>query len=711
MKRPGKRLAGLLVTLLTMGVLPALAQDGLLDRVPSDAVLVFGAQYEPGVLGDLREDLAALDWEGAFDTLEAIAQEELELPSLEEYSPSAVLSQFCPPLEPAVRSLEEGAQRLELLAAVRLQNGEPLPALALHFPGTEEQTLDDLQAAFEECGGSPVFPADAELERPLLLGALGIPGLVIGISDDGTLAFATSPEEVVPFLGEQQEAPGLIARALADFGAGGSASSLTFGIDMQALAGVLEGELDMGGGFRDPLERRLVDALMSLESIAAQVRVDDTGVLSQTRVLVNEAGPDEELIDLLLCTDCELPEPGITVPGYAGMNVHSLSVRDLVDYIDGFVSEASGESLESLAGPEAFALLSQLDGGMYAYTLEPFGVTLDSLLYGPAQVLVLPVGSALQAQASLDALARRAQAQFRPDDVPFDIRSATLGDLEYQRLRFAFNVDLGLALIGDNLVIASPSSALRFVSEGEPALARPQLPANVAEGELLAYGVHDYSADLRGLAALFSVLEQPAAAAIQIGLEERSYDAQGFWGSSDLTGAVIVPLMPGLHEGNLSYSDEASSVVGGELSAVYSLEGVSPGDEVTVTLESEAFDTYLYLLTPEGEILDLNDDDGSTSRSRLTFTAQPGQEYLVRVSSFFGEGEGPFTLDIQREAGEVPVSVAEEVAFGDLLTLLGMPGAVLDVLANHIGKATSFQVREAGGIYSRSFLEFSGGAR
>src|SRR5690625_7329027 len=85
MKRPGKRLAGLLVTLLTMGVLPALAQDGLLDRVPSDAVLVFGAQYEPGVLGDLREDLAALDWEGAFDTLEAIARGGLELPAREGY--------------------------------------------------------------------------------------------------------------------------------------------------------------------------------------------------------------------------------------------------------------------------------------------------------------------------------------------------------------------------------------------------------------------------------------------------------------------------------------------------------------------------------------------------------------------------------------------------------------------------------------------------
>lgn len=68
--------------------------------------------------------------------------------------------------------------------------------------------------------------------------------------------------------------------------------------------------------------------------------------------------------------------------------------------------------------------------------------------------------------------------------------------------------------------------------------------------------------------------------------------------------------------------------------------------DVTITVRSDAFDTLLSIFDEDGYFIDENDDmsDGSTN-SQITSTFGAGT-YLIDVSSFYGDGAGPYTIDI-----------------------------------------------------------------
>lgn len=77
----------------------------------------------------------------------------------------------------------------------------------------------------------------------------------------------------------------------------------------------------------------------------------------------------------------------------------------------------------------------------------------------------------------------------------------------------------------------------------------------------------------------------------------------------------------------------------------YRLTGVTPGQELRINLDSSAFDPYLQIVNAAtGELIDFDDDSGGSNNSALLLTAQPGTNYILRVTSFNNGVTGAYTL-------------------------------------------------------------------
>jgi hypothetical protein len=83
----------------------------------------------------------------------------------------------------------------------------------------------------------------------------------------------------------------------------------------------------------------------------------------------------------------------------------------------------------------------------------------------------------------------------------------------------------------------------------------------------------------------------------------------------------------------------------GEPMAVFLLDGVRAGQTFTVDLRAAAFDPYLLLSSPNGQLWE-NDDAGGTRDSRLTVTASAPGTYRIVVSAYRAGMGGPFQLAI-----------------------------------------------------------------
>jgi len=71
---------------------------------------------------------------------------------------------------------------------------------------------------------------------------------------------------------------------------------------------------------------------------------------------------------------------------------------------------------------------------------------------------------------------------------------------------------------------------------------------------------------------------------------------------------------------------------------------LSVGDAVTVSLTSEDFDTYLYVVAPDGALVAEDDDGGGGLNSSVSFVATADGLYTVQVTSY-GAATGDWTLE------------------------------------------------------------------
>lgn len=96
-------------------------------------------------------------------------------------------------------------------------------------------------------------------------------------------------------------------------------------------------------------------------------------------------------------------------------------------------------------------------------------------------------------------------------------------------------------------------------------------------------------------------------------------------------------------QGALEDTDEPSPMVGGVYD-FYSFVGRA-GQDITISLNSEEFDTYLVLIGPNGDIVADNDDIALTNLNSVINTTLPESgTYIVLVTSFEPEERGSYRL-------------------------------------------------------------------
>ena len=90
--------------------------------------------------------------------------------------------------------------------------------------------------------------------------------------------------------------------------------------------------------------------------------------------------------------------------------------------------------------------------------------------------------------------------------------------------------------------------------------------------------------------------------------------------------------------------DEIALLIAGNLrkADAYTVE-LRAGEVLVVTMESNAFDTYLAVAV-SGEIVARNDDDGSTQRSRIRYTAPTDGQVYIYAGTFSENGRGSYTF-------------------------------------------------------------------
>jgi serine protease Do len=81
----------------------------------------------------------------------------------------------------------------------------------------------------------------------------------------------------------------------------------------------------------------------------------------------------------------------------------------------------------------------------------------------------------------------------------------------------------------------------------------------------------------------------------------------------------------------------------------YELEA-GQGWTITAEMESSDFDTYLWLIGPDGtDLLQIDDSPGRGTNSALTHTTTRAGTYILRANSYDGTGRGAYTLHYTAE--------------------------------------------------------------
>ena len=147
------------------------------------------------------------------------------------------------------------------------------------------------------------------------------------------------------------------------------------------------------------------------------------------------------------------------------------------------------------------------------------------------------------------------------------------------------------------------------------------------------------------LPLLTALLIAPAAAsAVSIALPTRS-----------LAQTTVEPIAPIEIEGKLNSSSQVLS--DGSFYNVHTFEGQA-GQNVQIEMESEAFDTYLILLAPDGSRLAENDDAVRTN-SRITITLPTTGTYLLWANSYAAGETGNYRLTIRSASTEEVITAAQ----------------------------------------------------
>ncbi|MEJ2359398.1 MAG: hypothetical protein P8Y13_15150 [Deinococcales bacterium] len=543
-----------------LGLSAAFAATPLTALAPGSAFLAVhfggpGASY-PALAADLRS-LGTTAARGALvdtlTTLEAAARGPkahdaqaaaalgAALDLLKGGGTRGALAKRCPALESAPRPhLQEG------LFTLSATSYAPVPAALalLRLEPGESDAAAGLLGALRACFGT----GTALQQDDVALVSLTIDGVTVTVARVGDVLAAGSTTDQVRAavrLAHGSSEPSLASRPA---GSSPALSGPGFGVAFEgaAVADLLGAVPGLGSDpTADAVRARLQAAMRTVPLMAVHLSAQPDGVLVESWTHVDATGGDPALAWLLRCDGCRA-RPSLLVPANAlSVSASNLRLKAWTDYLSGAIREvtqAGGGELDALS------LLKQrtridLAGDLFPWlgdvatsvTLPAPAGTPQALLGVPAQITIVPVTSAAQArdglarlgtalQGLLDQLpASRADTGGVPPNALVATRSATYRDVSITRIQIGPSTDLGVALVGNRLVLASPSAALHTVIDtfrGGPTLHSGPLAAalGAAPAEAMTVEASDPAASLHGAAALLRSASQPVAFAVQSAL-------------------------------------------------------------------------------------------------------------------------------------------------------------------------------------------------
>lgn len=703
-----------------------LAQS-LADFAPADAILTLGISQQ-GVEGSsLKDDLAQLDWEKARLSFEkfmnfldqsglgAKIEREFDINDLSEMVRSIQdmlegrgdmydeMLAFCPALE-NVDMENFSPIGEEALLTVGLNAMMMMPSVTAIARMSDEQAAvaasiqENLIACAQEEMGEEAVVVLEEGETKLYVMADGSDMPII-ISSVGNIYIASSNPDaakLVVRLAHGSDEPSLadsplhgrIAQMMQEKG-------LSLSLDFAAVA-------DIASNFRSEVVEeedspqaylfdRGMSALRTLGGMAARAGLHDEGILIESLTAINPEGGDSDLASLMLCQTCNVTVPTLAPASSTTVSSQYLAIGEFIDYLQTWVDGLSPyigemnlkEFLAMQLGVDLDKmLLSWLGKEMHMVTLEPVSQKLSTLVYTPAQAVIIPVTDLEAAKASssdwnnlwpmIQMLSSMISEQ---EDMPFDLTgyidqdSYSYEGIDITRYRFSANFDMAMAYVDSNLVFALPASAMETIihtAQGDIAniLSNPDYNASIAAAPnpVAARSYSNSQEQMGALAELFGIFSQPLAFAMRAGLdavlaEETSYSDYDYTQESvsyfdeDLTNISIseFDVTQGSFNGNFSDSGEVSGA--DQSAAYYEITGLNAGDTVAVSIESADFDTYLSLIAISDEgsnvVMENDDFEGDYTRSRIAFTAAEGVRYVAEATSYGRASSGSYTVKVE----------------------------------------------------------------
>ena len=767
MKRPVRPPLAPSVTAFFALLLSSLAAgwaQPLASLAPADTVLSLGMQARHDMFGALGNDLAALDWARAGETLGTLSSflsETTDDPDLKEalernskafeslYDPTAALSaELLGELAtcPAYIEATEAAQAAykdnayppsDALLTVSVSAFNPVPTL-VGLTRADASIAEFQEAAFSayvscleasgeverlEQDGTTLYIVGNESDFPYIIGRVG-----------NLYFFGTNPE---PLRGVVRRAEGSSEPSLADSAlykkaarleAGESNLSLT--LDFAALAEVLEGFGGMVASSPedDYVVERGVALLRTLGGYAGVLSATPEGLLFESVTAVDPEGGDAALAKLLLCETCALGSPFLAPAEGLATHVYRLPLRDIFNYAQGLLDAAPpvlGVSVnlrdvlrEALDLDIDRDLFDWLGTEGYTALLEPASPNLRTLFYGQAQVTILPIASREAAEAGVEEILRVLTLLFETavaaDDAALFFSRVSSEKVTYKgetftRYRSSINGDIGVGFLDNYLVIGTPARALEAVIDTFKGHEKSLLETSAYQTATLAtptpilgQGYVEVGRQMGAYADLLGVFSQPLAFALSAGFKGLASENR-----SDVVALGYEAELTGVEATPLDVLPSPAVrtdnfiLKDGEV-AYHDLINLEAGDEVVVTLQG-APNTALFLVNKSESLYLMESYTKEGAAAQLAFTAEAGTDYWLEVLEVFKTdgGAGSYTLSVTRTpAGEV--KVAAPPSFGDLLHLADLVPATLRVLGEHVGVSTSYTEARGDALYHHS---------
>jgi hypothetical protein len=495
----------------------------LAEFAPEDSFLTLSWSQQSSVFDTIDDDVNALEWQGAkeslgklFEYLAQTSSDESITMLAETYATmlsgdtaaaNKDLLEFCP----AYQSVLDKSKTLmdekkfapaEALLTVNASGFSPVPAATALLRSNDPE----LSAFYQEMQSTLITCAQESGDESMAITTLDQDGTTLYVVGDGgdfpivggsvgdLFFISTNPDTargIVRKANGSSEAnfttSALYQKAMSKLKPG--ENNVGMMVDFDALAKLLE-SFGTGVTNDDPTAEyaltRSVAMLRTLGGFAGNISATSEGLVTESIFATNPAGGDEDLLKMINCTTCKVSSPFLAPDTATSISSAYIPVRELIAYADTWVrgiSEASGEpttlkEVLSDAGVDIDTLLLDWIGSeAHTFVLKPFNTDAGDLLYGLPQVTVIPVSSPEAAQKGLDAMGDTfwelypalLDSGLSASDLTgmgdvfsnqIAVRPYDYNGTTIHRVQYSFNGNLGYAFIGNYLVLGTPSKAI-----------------------------------------------------------------------------------------------------------------------------------------------------------------------------------------------------------------------------------------------------------